>query len=166
MCSWQAQARLETKHLEQFVVQSPNLKSIGFDGYFNLDIANEYLYKIIKDRTIFVIFSRNLKKKSIRNELAIKQNSLEEFLLQDPLVHAKYQTMKRQNLILSENNMTLDTDKTNLSTPKSTNTLLYTSNTSNSLATRRENPSIRTVVITFLGFLVLVLLISSACIDI
>ena len=113
-----------------------------------------------------MIFSRNLEKKSIRNELAIKQRSLEEFLLQDPLVHAKYQTMKRKNLILSEDNTTLDTDKTNISTPKSSNTPLHTSNRLNSLAARRENPSKGNVVIAFLGFLVLVLLISSACIDI
>ena len=107
LCSWQAQARLETKHLEQFVVQSPNLKSIEFDGHFNANIANDYLYKLIKERNIFVIFSRNLEKKTSRNIFEAKQSSLEEFLRQDPFVHAKYQVMKKHYLLLCKNNVTI-----------------------------------------------------------
>ena len=50
---FQAKVKFETKHLEQFLAQTPNLKTIEFDGHFNIHIANQYLYKIIKDRNVF-----------------------------------------------------------------------------------------------------------------
>ena len=134
MYSSQATTKLETKHLEQFLAQSANLKSIEFDGHFNIDIANEYLYQIIKDRNIFIIFSRNPGKKIRRNLLDTKQSSLEDFLRQDPFVHAKYQTMKKQNSILSDNDTTSDTDDIIIFVPK----------TPNSMATRSETPTPKT----------------------
>ena len=124
MYSSQALTNFETKNFEQFVAQSPNLKSIEFDGYFNIDIANEYLYQIIENRNIFVIFSRNLENKTSRNLLDTKQSSLEEFLLQDPFLHTKYQTMKNQKSILHENNATSNTNVTNISMPSATNPIV------------------------------------------
>ena len=118
------QARFETKHFESFVAQSPNLKIVEFDGYLSIDIANEYLYKIIKDRSIFVIFSRNLEKQTIRNLLDPTQSSLEEFLREDTFVHAKYQTMKKQYLI--QNCETFDKEEANFSKPKVSTTLSKT----------------------------------------
>ena len=129
MYSFQAKVKFETKHFEQFLAQTPNLKSIEFDGHFNVNIANDYLYKLIKERNIFVIFSRHLEKKTSRNIFEAKQSSLEEFLRQNPSVHAKYQTMKMQYLLLCENKVTLDGDKNNLSKP---------------IGTRGENLSLRT----------------------
>ena len=134
MYSSKALTNFETKNFEQLVAQAPKLKSIEFDGYFNIDIANEYLYQIIENRDIFVIFSRNLEKKTSRNLLDTKQSSLEEFLLQDPFVHAKYQTMKKQNSILSDNDTTSDTDDIIIFVPK----------TPNSMATRSETPTPKT----------------------
>ena len=75
------------------------------------------------------MFSRNLEKKTSRNMFDAKQSSLEKYLLQDPSVHAKYQTMKKQYLLLCENNVTSDADKNNLSKP---------------MEIRDENPSLRT----------------------
>ena len=63
------------------------------------------------------MFSRHQEKKTSKNIFDVKQSSLEEFLLQDPVVHAKYQIMKKQYLLLSENNVTSDADKNNLSKP-------------------------------------------------
>ena len=126
--SFQATVKFETKPFAQFLAQTPNLKSIEFDGHFNIHISNEYLYKIIKDGNIFVLFSRNLEKKTSRNIFEAKQSSLEEFLRQDPFVHAKYQVMKKHYLLLCKNNVTSDADKTNLSKP---------------IGTRDENPSLR-----------------------
>ena len=60
------------------------------------------------------MFSRHQEKKTSKNIFDVKQSSLEEFLLQDPVVHAKYQIMKKQYLLLSENNVTSDADKNNL----------------------------------------------------
>ena len=114
---FQAKVKFETKHFEQFVAQTPNLKTIEFDGHFNIHIANEFLYKLIKDRNILVMFSRNLEKKTSRTIFDAKQSSLEECLLQNPFVHSKYQKMKKKYLILCENNATLDIDKSNLSKP-------------------------------------------------
>ena len=118
MYSSQALTKFETKNFEQFVAQSPNLKSIEFDGYFNIDIANEFLYKIIKDRSICIIFSRNREKKTSKHLLDTKQRSLEKFLLQNPLVHAKYQTMKKQRSIMTGNNEPSETNITFRLTPK------------------------------------------------
>ena len=109
--SFQAKVKFETKHFEQFLAQTPNLKSIEFDGHFNVNIANDYLYKLIKERNIFVIFSRHLEKKTSRNIFEAKQSSLEEFLRQDSFVHAKYQTMKKQYLLLCKNKVLSDADK-------------------------------------------------------
>ena len=114
---FQANVKFETKHFEQFLGHTPNLKTIEFDGYFNIHIANEFLYKLIKDRNIFVMFSRNLEKKTSRNIFEAKQSSLEEFLLQDPFDYAWYQTMKKQYLILCQNNLTIDSGKNNLYKP-------------------------------------------------
>ena len=75
------------------------------------------------------MFSRNLEKKTSRNMFDAKQSSLEKYLLQDPSVHAKYQTMKKQYILLCENNVTSDADKNNLSKP---------------IGTRGENPSLTT----------------------
>ena len=58
--SSQAKVTFETAPFAQFLAQTPNLESIEFDGHFNIHIANQYLYKIIKERNIFVILSRNL----------------------------------------------------------------------------------------------------------
>ena len=131
MYSSQAYSKFDTNNFAQFVSQSPNLKSIEFNGYFNIDIANEYLYQIIENRDIFVIFSRNLEKKTSRNLLDTKQSSLEEFLRQDPFVHAKYQAMKKQKSTLRESDVTSDTDKTSISMPRD----------SNPIVARSENPA-------------------------
>ena len=53
----------------------------------------------------------------------------EKYFRQDPFVYAKYQTMKKQYLLLCENNVTSDADKNILSKP---------------IGTTGENPSLRT----------------------
>ena len=38
---FQAKVKFETQHFEQFLAQTPNLKTIEFDGHFNIHIANQ-----------------------------------------------------------------------------------------------------------------------------
>ena len=100
-----AKATLEFKHFEDFLDRAPNLKSIQIDEDFNFDITNEDLFKMIKDRNIFVVFGQVLHNRTTKSKRNLfRQIALEDFLINDPIVYLRYGKMKQQFKVWCENN--------------------------------------------------------------
>ena len=100
-----AKATIEFKYFEDFLDRAPNLKSIQIDEDFNFDITNEDLFKMIKDRNIFVVFGQVLHNRTTKSKRNLfRQIALEDFLINDPIVYLRYGKMKQQFKVWCENN--------------------------------------------------------------
>ena len=85
-------SKLTEQNLKILISNAPRLKSIQFPTFETSNISNKFLYEILKDKNILVIFGRITTEKQVQNEI---QSSFEMFLMEQDLQSiGKYSKMK------------------------------------------------------------------------
>ena len=94
--------QLSEDSLKNLISNTPRLKSIQLWESQKLNISNEFLYEICKEKNVLVIFGEIMTKKTMQSE---QQSSFEKFLVeQDLAVFGKYSKMKMDFLDWFKNN--------------------------------------------------------------